>query len=212
MFMCFLFIVFFFVSQLCWVEGLSGSRQPRGGSDFTLVLKADKHCNTLSVAIPEAPLDLRALDQARKKSEPILGRGCDEALFSEKKGFSLKRGEAIQWMGALVRISTGKAIPWRGPGRTLKTEKLLSSSPSRKSTLKKSTNPNSGVRIFSGRAGVFHMKGFGPKSSVCPLKPGKSNSFGGISRDLAGISRRRPKSLRKNKFVFNFGPYLKSQC
>ena len=25
-----------------------------------------------------------------------LGRGCDEALFSEKKGFSVKRGEAIQ--------------------------------------------------------------------------------------------------------------------
>ena len=24
------------------------------------------------------------------------GRGCDEALFSEKKGFSVKRGEAIQ--------------------------------------------------------------------------------------------------------------------
>ena len=26
----------------------------------------------------------------------ILGRGCDEALFSEKMGFSVKRGEAIQ--------------------------------------------------------------------------------------------------------------------
>ena len=26
----------------------------------------------------------------------FLGRGCDEALFSEKKGFSVKRGEAIQ--------------------------------------------------------------------------------------------------------------------
>ena len=25
-----------------------------------------------------------------------LGRGCDEALFSEKKVFSVKRGEAIQ--------------------------------------------------------------------------------------------------------------------
>ena len=24
------------------------------------------------------------------------GRGCDEALFSEKKGFSVKRGQAIQ--------------------------------------------------------------------------------------------------------------------
>ena len=30
----------------------------------------------------------------------------------------------------------------------------------------------------------------GPKSSVCPSKPGKSNFFGGISRDFAGISRR----------------------
>ena len=26
----------------------------------------------------------------------FLGRGCDEELFSEKKGFSVKRGEAIQ--------------------------------------------------------------------------------------------------------------------
>ena len=26
----------------------------------------------------------------------FLGRGCDEALFSEKKGFSVTRGEAIQ--------------------------------------------------------------------------------------------------------------------
>ena len=26
----------------------------------------------------------------------FLGRGCDEALFSEKKGLSVKRGEAIQ--------------------------------------------------------------------------------------------------------------------
>ena len=48
------------------------------------------------------------------------------------------------------------------------------------------------------------MKGWGPKSSVCPSKPGKSNSLGGISRDFAGISRRRPKSLRKKSFVFNF--------
>ena len=27
---------------------------------------------------------------------PFLGRGYDEALFTEKKGFSVKRGEAIQ--------------------------------------------------------------------------------------------------------------------
>ena len=48
--------------------------------------------------------------------------------------------------------------------------------------------------------------GGGQKSSVCPSKPGKSNFFGGISRDFAGISRRCPKSLRKKKFVFNYRP------
>ena len=31
-----------------------------------------------------------------KYQSRFLGRGCDEALFSEKKGFSVKRGEAIQ--------------------------------------------------------------------------------------------------------------------
>ena len=34
---------------------------------------------------------VRAEDQSQ-----FLGRGCDEALLSEKKGFSVKRGEAIQ--------------------------------------------------------------------------------------------------------------------
>ena len=45
------------------------------------------------------------------------------------------------------------------------------------------------------------MKGWGPKSSACPSKPRESNFFGGISRDFAGISRKRPKSLRK-KYVW----------
>ena len=31
------------------------------------------------------------------------------------------------------------------------------------------------------------MKGWGPKRSVCPSKPGKPNFFGGISWDFAGI-------------------------
>ena len=51
--------------------------------------------------------------------EPILGMGCNEALFKENKCFSQKGG-VIQGM--------------RGVVRTLKTEKLLSSSPSRKSS------------------------------------------------------------------------------
>ena len=38
--------------------------------------------------------DLRLL--FNKFQSRFLGRGCDETLFSEKKGFSVKRGEAIQ--------------------------------------------------------------------------------------------------------------------
>ena len=68
----------------------------------------------------------------------FLGRGSDEALFSEKKGVFSEKGGGMQWMRRLVRISTGKAIQWRGPGhsvnrRTPKIEKLLSKSPSQKS-------------------------------------------------------------------------------
>ena len=58
----------------------------------------------------------------------------------KERAFQWKRGEAIQCMGGLVRISTAKAIQLRGSGdsvnrRTLKSEKLLSSSASQKAAL-----------------------------------------------------------------------------
>ena len=40
----------------------------------------------------------------------FLVRGCDEACFSETRGFSVKRGEPFSESGVLVRISTGKAV------------------------------------------------------------------------------------------------------
>ena len=51
------------------------------------------------------------------------------------------------------------------------------------------------------------MKGWGPKSSIRPSKPRESNFLGGISRDFAGISRGRPKSLRKKSLGSIFVPY-----
>ena len=81
---------------------------------------------------------------------------------------------------------------------------------------KTNPNPNFCVRIFSVGVGVFHVKGWGLKGSVCPSKPGKPNFFGGISRDFAGISWRCPKSLRKQSLCSIFVPYsnarLQSQC
>ena len=71
---------------------------------------------------------------------------------------------------------------------------------------KRNPNPNFLVRIFSSGVGVFHANGWGPKSSIRPSKPGKSNFLGGISRDFAGISRGRPKSLRKKGLGSIFGP------
>ena len=46
------------------------------------------------------------------------------------------------------------------------------------------------------------------KSSACRSKPGKREMFGGTSRDFAGISRRRPKSLRKKSLCSISVPYL----
>ena len=83
----------------------------------------------------------RRLDLSVHTVGADFGEGDETKHFSvTKKGFSVKRGEAIQLMRGLVRISTGKAIQWRGPGhsvnrRTLEIEELLSSSPSRKSAL-----------------------------------------------------------------------------
>ena len=62
---------------------------------------------------------------------------------------------------------------------------------------KRNPNPNFLVRIFSSGGGVFYVNGWGPKSSVCPSKPGKSNILGGIFRDFARISGvpENPKNL-----------------
>ena len=64
---------------------------------------------------------------------------------------------------------------------------------------KTNPNPNSLVRMFSGGVGVFHLKGWGPKSSVCPSKRRKTKLF-------AGISRGHPKNLRKIIFALNSCP------
>ena len=72
--------------------------------------------------------------------------------------------------------------------------------------LKRNPNPNFWVWISSGGMAVFHVKGWGPKSSVCPSKPGKPNFFAGYPRIFAGISRGCPKSLRKKVRVQFLAP------
>ena len=49
------------------------------------------------------------------------------------------------------------------------------------------------------------MKGWGPKSSVCPSKPREAKLFGGISRDFWWDAPGAPEKFEKKKFVFNFG-------
>ena len=53
--------------------------------------------------------------------------------------------------------------------------------------------------------GVFHVKGWGPKSSACPSKPRETKLFGRdrvfpeFCRDIPGV----PGKFEKKKFVFN---------
>ena len=77
-----------------------------------------------------------------------------------------------------------------------------------KSGTKKEPKPKLlGPDIFRWGGGLpREREGWGPKSSVCPSKPREPNFFGGISRDFAGISRKRPKSLRKKCLGSIFGP------
>ena len=58
-------------------------------------------------------------------SEPIFGKGMRRSAFQLKTGVFSEKGEAIQWRGPVHSVNC----------RTLKTEKLLSSSPSRNSAL-----------------------------------------------------------------------------
>ena len=69
-------------------------------------------------------------------------------------------------------------------------------------------NPNTNflVRISSGGVGVFHVKGWGSKSSVCPSKSRETKVFGGMSQDFGGISWGAPEKFEKKKFVFNSRP------
>ena len=50
---------------------------------------------------------------------------------------------------------------------------------------KMNPNPNFLVRIFSGGVGVFRVKGWAPKSSVCPSKARETKHFAVISRGFA---------------------------
>ena len=52
---------------------------------------------------------------------------------------------------------------------------------------RKSTNPNFLVRIPSGGVGVFHVKGWGPKSLVCPSFETQRNQSFGRNIEYPGI-------------------------
>ena len=73
---------------------------------------------------------------------------------------------------------------------------------------KKNSDPNWLVRISSGGVGVFHVKGWGSKGSVCPSNPKETKLFGGISRGFARDIPGVPEKFEKKKFVFNFWPLV----
>ena len=73
---------------------------------------------------------------------------------------------------------------------------------------KRNPNPNFLARISSGGVGVFHVKGWGPKSSVCPSKPRETKLFGGMPRDFAWDFPGGARKVWDKKFVFNSRPLV----
>ena len=65
------------------------------------------------------------------------------------------------------------------------------------------------VLMSSAGVGVFHVKGWLPKSSICPSKPRETKLFDGnhgISRDFAWDIPGMPDKFEKKEFVFNSRP------
>ena len=127
-----------FVSQ--YFAGVLGSAG--GGTPINLVFAAAECLVKKGVKfVMNNPGHFRAsLPEERVRADFWEG-GVTKDFSAKKTGLQWKWGEAIQWIRGLVSISTGKAIQWRDLGhslnrRTLKTEKLLSSSHARKSALK----------------------------------------------------------------------------
>ena len=60
--------------------------------------------------------------------------------------------------------------------------------------------------ISSGGVGLFHVKEWGPKSSVCPSKPRETKFCGGISWDFCRDIPVVPEKFEKNMCVFNPRP------
>ena len=69
---------------------------------------------------------------------------------------------------------------------------------------KRNPSPNFLVQISSGGVGFFHVKGWGPKSSVCPSKPRKTKLFGGISRDFCWDIPGTPENVEKKRLCSKF--------
>ena len=133
--------------------------------------------------------------RCKKGSEKVLGRvlGRGPQKGSEKGGcygfYSKKRA-----LRRVLRRGSEKAVSRRCLERPLEEYAPLGVRP---------------INIFipgPGGVGVFHVKGWGPKSSVCPLKPRNTKQmFGGISRNFWRRIQGGPKSLR-NKNCVRFLP------
>ena len=127
-------------------------------------------------------------------------------------------------MGGLVRISTGKAIQWRGSGhslnrQTLRTEKLLSSSPCRKSALisrplgatweerqdhggRCDMPTASTVRYCNGAA----LRGLWTTLDDTPTLSNLVTTLDGLGDKIQGPSPFRTRSnTTRDRFICNFG-------
>ena len=128
---------------------------------------------------------------------------CMRYLWSDKEGRVVM--ERWRWRG---ERRTGRSAARRGEEEQEKCEKECGSFQARK----RNPNPNYLVRISSGGVGVFHAEGVGAKKFGMSFETqGNQTFWRDIPGFLAGISRRRPKSLRTKSSCSIFGPYPLTQ-
>ena len=137
----------------------------------------------------------------------------DKRVSSQICGSKLQRvltlGDGC-WLPMSAGVSACEGVaagfPWKKNTRTPLLQfcsRLPGSQASRIFNQARKTNPNLNfwARIFSGGVGDSHTKGWGPKSSVCPSKPGKSNFLAGYPGILPGYPGGARKVWEKKVWV-----------
>ena len=129
-----------------------------------------------------------------------IGANTDAAAFRRKDQLTKKAGDYVHGEAVLLEVVNVEG------GKTQHKKKVRLPTVPIFQARKRNPNLNFLVRIFSGGVGVFHVKGWGAKSSVCPSNQGNQTLLAGYPGILPGYPGGARKVWEKKVWCSIFVP------